>query len=202
MTAEMWLIAAVRVAGSLPVLRWPFAGAIIAMLVDLSDLFIMYFVHLGGVHNYQEFDKYLDQVYMLTFLAVALRWEPVPRAIAVALYVYRLAGVVAFEVVGGRDLLIVFPNVFEFWFVFVAGAKFFRLEAAQRDWRGEEDGLRRAAPALVPFRYSRAQLGLVLPLLLAAKLVQEYALHVGRWFDSFTTTDMFEWMWDGLSSFF
>ena len=128
MTWEMLIIAAVRVLGSLPVLRWPLAGAIIAMLVDLSDLFMMDLIHLGGVKHYQAFDKYLDQVYMLTFLAVALRWQPLPRNIAVALYLHRLVGFVVFEVTESRGLLLLFPNVFEFWFVFVAGLKFFRLE--------------------------------------------------------------------------
>ena len=193
MTTEMWLIAAVRVGGSLPVLRWPLAGAIIAMLVDLSDLFLRQWLDLGGVNNYQEFDKWLDQVYMLTFLVVALRWEPVPRAISIALYVFRLAGVIVFEVTDERDLLLAFPNVFEFWFVFVAALKFFRLEAGDRDWRTGEAP--RAAPALVPFRYDVRHLALVLPVLLGAKLAQEYALHVGRWFDTFTVNEMLVWLW-------
>jgi len=192
MTTEMWLIAAVRVGGSLPVLRWPLAGAILAILVDLSDLFMRQWLDLGGVRNYQEFDKWLDQVYMLTFLAVALRWEPVPRAISIALYAFRLAGVVVFEVTDERDLLLACPNVFEFWFVFVAALKFFRLEAGDRR---EEPLLARAAPALLPFRYDVRHLALVLPVLLGAKLAQEYALHVGRWFDSFTVNEMLEWLW-------
>ena len=40
MTLEELIIAAVRIAGSLPVLRWAFAGAILAILVDFSDLFM------------------------------------------------------------------------------------------------------------------------------------------------------------------
>lgn len=34
MTLEVFVIAALRIAGSLPVLRWALAGAIIAILVD------------------------------------------------------------------------------------------------------------------------------------------------------------------------
>jgi hypothetical protein len=74
MTAEMWIIALVRVAGSLPVLRWPFYGSILAILIDLSDLFLMNLLDLGGVRDYQTFDKALDQVYMAAFLFVAWRW--------------------------------------------------------------------------------------------------------------------------------
>src|SRR5207245_11495995 len=71
MTLEEIIIAVVRILGSLPVLWWPFPGAIIAMVVDLSDLFMMNLIHLGGVRDYQSFDKYLDQVYMATFLIVS-----------------------------------------------------------------------------------------------------------------------------------
>ncbi len=196
MTTEMWIIAAVRIAGSLPVLRWPLAGAIIAMLVDLSDLFMMNLIHLGGVKNYQSFDKWLDQVYMLTFLVVALRWQAAPRNMAIALYTYRMAGFVAFEITQSRDLLLFFPNVFEFWFVFVAALKQFRLEEQRPAARSRVPGLR----FLVPFRYSRAQFATVGVVLLAGKLLQEYALHVGRWFDGFTAVEAVEAIWEFLIS--
>ena len=187
MTTEEIIIAVVRVVGSLPVLIFPFPGAILAMLVDLSDLFLMNLLDEGGVTDYQEFDKWLDQVYMFTFLVVALRWQGTPRNIAVGLYAYRLIGFVAFEVTQERDLLIFFPNLFEFWFVFVAGAKFLRLDER---WRGQP-----RLRGLVPFRYTSGQLAAVLPVLLAVKLLQEFALHVGRWFDSFTAVEAVEWLW-------
>ena len=187
MTTEEIIIAVVRVVGSLPVLIFPFPGAILAMLVDLSDLFLMNLLDEGGVTDYQEFDKWLDQVYMFTFLVVALRWQGTPRNIAVGLYAYRLIGFVTFEVTQERDLLIFFPNLFEFWFVFVAGAKFLRLDER---WRGQP-----RLRGLVPFRYTSGQLAAVLPVLLAIKLLQEFALHVGRWFDSFTAVEAVEWLW-------
>jgi len=131
MTTEMWIIAAVRVAGSLPVFRWPLAGAFIAIFVDLSDLFLRDWIDLGGVKDYQRFDKSLDQVYMATFLLVALRWQPIARNIAVALYVFRLVGSIAFELTGERAVLILFPNAFEYWFIFVATLKQFGWEKAE-----------------------------------------------------------------------
>ncbi len=56
MTLEMLLIAVVRIAGSLPVLRWGFVGGLIALLTDLSDLFLKNLIDLGGTRDYQEFD--------------------------------------------------------------------------------------------------------------------------------------------------
>jgi hypothetical protein len=174
MTWEMLIIAAVRVSGSLPVLRWAFIGGIVALLVDQSDLFMMNLIHLGGVTHYQPFDKYLDQVYMLTFLAVAFRWEGVPRTIAVGLYGYRMVGFLAFEMTGSRDVLLFFPNVFEFWFLFVAGLKYFKVD----------------------FDYSRTQLAVCGAVLLPAKLFQEYALHYARWLDGFTAVEAVEAIWE------
>jgi hypothetical protein len=128
MTTEMWLIAAFRIAAALPVLRWPLAGAFIAIFADLADLFLREWLDLGGVKDYQRFDKWLDQAYMLTFLIVALRWEALPRNIAVALFVFREIGVIAFEITGDRDILVIFPNLFEYWFIFIAALKTFGWE--------------------------------------------------------------------------
>jgi hypothetical protein len=178
MTREEIIIAIVRVAGSLLVLRWAFVGGIIAVLTDLSDLFLMNLLDLGGVSNYQTFDKYLDQVYMLTFLIVALRWAPVPRNIAIVLYLYRLAGVIAFEVTGTRDILLAFPNVFEFWFLFVASLPHWR-----PGWR---DTKRNVTLALV--------------VLTVLKLGQEYVLHVGRFLDGFTAVEAVQAIWHWLTS--
>ncbi|MDA1278836.1 MAG: hypothetical protein O3B95_02170 [Chloroflexi bacterium] len=57
MTLEQLVIGLIRIAGSLPVLRWAFAGALIAIVVDFSDLFWMGVLDLGGLRNYQAFDK-------------------------------------------------------------------------------------------------------------------------------------------------
>ncbi len=176
-TLEMAIIAAVRVAGSLPVLRWPLAGAIIAIGVDLSDLFLMNLLDLGGVHSYQGFDKVLDQVYLAAFLVVAFRWTAIARNVAVGLYLFRLAGFFVFEVTGQRAVLLVFPNVFEFWFVLSAGLL---------HWRPGHAFSRRSAASW-------------LAILTALKEFQEYALHVGRWLDGFTAVEAVQAIWDAVT---
>ena len=67
LTYEEILILFVRTLGSLPVLFFPFIGSIFAIIVDLSDLFIMNFFHLGGVSDYQRLDKFADIFYMTLF---------------------------------------------------------------------------------------------------------------------------------------
>ena len=126
MAIEQLIIAAARIAGSLPVLRWAFFGAILAIVVDFSDLFMMNLIDFGEVWDYQTFDKWIDQVYMLTFLWVAVRqWDGPGRTVAVWLFAFRAIGFIAFEFTGDRAILFLFPNVFEFWFVAIA---------AQRHW--------------------------------------------------------------------
>src|SRR5207244_10879205 len=132
MTLEVLVIAAYRILGSLPVLRWPFAGALLSVAVDLFDLLLINLMGFGGIPDYQTLDKYLDQFQLFLFLVVALRrWQGTERNVAVGLYVYRLVGFAAFEVTGQRALLLAFPNVFEFWFIAIDG-----LHAAGRtvDW--------------------------------------------------------------------
>ena len=126
MTAEELLITVARVAGSLPVLVWPFAGAIVAIMVDLADLFMMNLLDLGGVSDYQSLDKRLDLVYMAMFLVVVLRWNGTSRSVGIGLFAYRIVGVAAFEITNEREVLLFFPNVFEFWVLFVAAAARFR----------------------------------------------------------------------------
>ncbi|MDA1297941.1 MAG: hypothetical protein O3B04_08095 [Chloroflexi bacterium] len=175
MTVEQLVIGLIRVAGSLPVLRWAFAGALIAILVDFSDLFWQGWLDLGGLGDYQSFDKLLDLVYMATFLVVALRWHGPARSVAIWLFAFRIIGVVVFELAESRTVLLFFPNVFEFWFVGMA---------AQRHWWPE-------------FRLTRIRVGLLLLVALALKMGQEWGLHGGRYLDKYVATDLVAdwWRW-------
>jgi hypothetical protein len=169
-TLEVLVIAAIRVVGALPVLRWPLAGGLLAILVDLSDLLLRDVLDLGGTPDYQSFDKWADQVYLACFLVVALRWSGPERSVAVALYAFRLVGFVVFDLTGARDLLLLFPNVFEFWFILVAALHRFR-------------------PG---FTWRPLPLALSLAALLALKEMQEWALHGARLFDSLSSLEFLD----------
>jgi len=167
MTLEVVVIGLVRVLGSLPVLRWALAGGILAILVDLSDLLLRDTLDLGGIPDYQSFDKWADQVYMACFLIVALRWHGIERSVAIGLYAFRLVGFVAFEVTGARSLLLLFPNVFEFWFLLVAALHHLRR----------------------PVEWHPAALVSALAILTGLKEVQEWSLHGARLFDGISSLD-------------
>lgn len=145
--------------------------------MDLADLLVRDVVDLGGLPDYQSLDKWVDQVYLGCFLLVALRWHGMERTIAVLLYLYRLVGFAAFELTGTRELLFIFPNVFELWFLVVAAIHHFR-------------------PGFV---WSLPWLGVTLGALTAVKELQEWALHVGRVFDGFSSLDALGSMWAWLT---
>ncbi|MCU0506644.1 MAG: hypothetical protein MUE82_12930 [Chloroflexi bacterium] len=176
MTPVVVIVGLYRIVGSLVVLRWPFWGALLAIAVDLTDLLLLDLLvpaGLGPWPDYQALDKWADQVYLLAFLYVAIRdFRPLEKRIAIALYLFRLAGFVAFELGAPRELLFLVPNLFEFWFVAVVFMARFR-------------------PG---FTWTPARAAAVLAGLLGAKLVQEWALHVARLFDSFTFLEALDWI--------
>ncbi|GIT70171.1 MAG: hypothetical protein Ct9H300mP27_12750 [Chloroflexota bacterium] len=79
MSIEEVIILGARFIGSLPVLRWAFAGALIAILVDFSDLFMMNLIDLGGVRDYQSFDKRGPHFLYIIFHVSGLRWPSMQR---------------------------------------------------------------------------------------------------------------------------
>src|SRR6266850_7269112 len=171
MTWQIAVFVAYRVATALPTLRWPLAGSLLAIVADFCDLFLMNAI--GGIEDYQRLDKLCDLAYMLVFLRVAFDWKGLERGVAVGLFAYRMIGEVVFELSGARWTLLVFPNVFEFWFIAVAALHLYRPGAAlsRRD----------AATAFVA--------------LLIGKEAQEYFLHFDRFLDNFTAFDAVTGIW-------
>ena len=176
----MWSVVvfgAYRLVTALPLLRWQPAGAFIAIVGHLYDLFLLYFI--GKNWNYQLLDKDFDLFYMTTFLVAAHRWKGPERGIAAGLFAYRMIGFVAFEATHWRPVLILFPNVFEFWFVAIAAVRHF----------------------MPSYQVTAPRLATMLSAATVAKLGQEYALYVGRWFDAFTIMDFLGSVWHTLAPF-
>jgi len=157
-TGEL-IVIAIRLFVPLLILRYWLVGGIVAMLADAFDVIIIELVGMGGFGNhYEQTDKLLDSYYYCLELTVALKWmSPWVRLPALMLFGYRLVGAVLFEVLDVRALLIVFPNLFEHWWIYcVVVMKWF--------------------PSLVPRGWRSTLIPLVL--LLIPKMAQEYLLHV------------------------
>ena len=171
MTWQIGVFVAYRVATALPTLRWPFAGSLLAIVADFCDLFLMNAI--GGIEDYQRLDKLGDLAYMLVFLRLALGWTGPERRVALGLFAYRMIGEVAFELSAARWTLLVFPNVFEFWFIAVAALHHYRPGAA----------------------LSRRDTVVAIVALLLGKEAQEYFLHFDRFLDNFSAFDAVTGIW-------
>lgn len=139
----------------LSILRWPLAGALASMLADAIDVVLIEVIGLDGFDHYAALDKGLDLYYLSFEAFVSLRWEPLAKWTSLALFAYRAVGVVVFEATQVRALLLVFPNVFEnFYLLYLA--------------------LRKLMPA---YALTPPRLVALLLLALVPKLAQEYLLH-------------------------
>ena len=113
--------------GGVPFLlfRWQFAGGLLCILGDASDSILQ---DALGVHplsgHYHQIDKSFDIYYLLFEAVVAYRWvDPLARWTALALFGLRAAGVVFFELTEFRGTFLFAPNVFENFYLFVAGMR-------------------------------------------------------------------------------
>lgn len=162
-------VLAIRLVAPLAVLRWRLAGALLAIAADAIDIVIFQMTDFPSF-GYHQTDKLLDMYCLALFLFVTMRWESSVRVFAAALLAYRATGVVLYEVTDARVLLFVFPNVFEFFYLFNAA----RLSVART------------------YAMSVRRCVLWTAVLLVPKLGQEYALHYAEWLDQWVAADIIE----------
>jgi hypothetical protein len=117
------MIVAVRGIVPLFIFRWPFWGAIACIPADAFDSVIQ---DALGVHplegHYHNVDKVFDLYYLGIEAIVASRWEDtLARSTALVLFGLRLLAVVLFEITGSRGLFLIGPNIFENFYLFIAG---------------------------------------------------------------------------------
>jgi len=166
MTLEELIISVVRIFASLVVFKFNFFGAILVILIDFSDLFMMNLITLGGVRNYQFLDKFLDLFYIVYFLIITLRWEKLLRNISILLFIFRILGFVLFEFFQNRLILFIFPNVFEFWFLGIT------------------------LLFLLKSNITNRKIIIVLVVTTLLKMTQEYILHVWKVLDNYRAIDV------------
>jgi hypothetical protein len=99
-----------------------------ALVLDAADgslLEHLTSIDTGPAGPYQSFDKALDIYYLaIAYLATMRNWTSAPAfRIGRFLFYYRLVGVVAFEALDSRAMLLLFPNTFEFFFIAYEGLR-------------------------------------------------------------------------------
>lgn len=152
------LIVAVRGLMPLLIFRWQFVGGLLCILADASDSILQ--DALGAeplAGHYHIVDKSFDTYYLLVEAIVAYRWlDPLARWGAVALFVLRACAVGFYELTEIRQTFFFGPNIFENFYLFVAGMR--SIDPAFRigSWR---------------------QLTLIIVCVGAPKVLQEYVMH-------------------------
>ena len=124
---EQALIAAIvlsRLLVPLLIPRWPLV-IIVALVLDAVDgslLDAFTSVDVGPDGPYQSFDKALDIYYLaIAYVSMMRNWTSnAAFRIGQFLFYYRLVGVLAFELLDSRAMLLLFPNTFEFFFIVYA----------------------------------------------------------------------------------
>lgn len=100
------------------IFRHPLLGGVVSVLIDAVDANIVRL--MGGTFpDYQQLDKCLDTYYLFFELVVSLGWDHrLAKQTSVILFLYRAVGVVLFEITNTRVFLFLFPNLFEYFFLF------------------------------------------------------------------------------------
>mgnify|MGYP007061394021 CR=1 FL=1 len=159
-TIPLIITSALRLLVPLLILKHPFFGVVASLFIDFVDLG---FLNLFGIKYfdfpaYQQWDKILDTYYLFLAFSVSLRWtNPLAKRINVALFLFRLLGVVLFLLLQKDVLLFLFPNVFEHFFLYYLGYVYL--------YKRE------------PFT-SVEKLVVTVAILAGIKLFQEYVLHI------------------------
>lgn len=111
-------IVALRFIVPLFIPRYPVPAILLALVIDAVDQTVFAFFDVEPP-NYQSYDKALDIYYLaIAYISTIRNWIIKPAFItSQALWYFRLVGVLLFELTGLRLVLFLFPNVFEYFFI-------------------------------------------------------------------------------------
>lgn len=151
------IVITLRLILPLTIFRWPLFGGLLTMAADALDVVLITYLNMGDFQNYASLDKYLDMYYLSMEFFVSLFWRnKLARGTSIILFFYRTVGFVLFEVTKIRLFLLLFPNLFENFYLFYLAYK----KVIKKD----------------PIT-SYKNLFLILFILLIPKMIQEYILH-------------------------
>lgn len=141
------------------IFRFPFPAIVASLLVDAVDKAVLSAFTDLNLENYQSYDKALDVYYLaLAYIATIRNWSNLYAfRVGRFLWYFRLVGSTLFELTGLRFMLLVFPNTFEYFFIWI--------EAIRSRWSTA--------------RLTRASiLGAAAVIWIGIKLPQEFWIHV------------------------
>ena len=163
-----WAIAITRFLLPLTIPKYPLPGILASLILDAVDQTIFQQFPSLNLEGYQGYDKALDIYYLtIAYISTLRNWENhFAFRISRFLFYWRLIGVALFELTHLRPLLLIFPNTFEYFFIFY--------EAYRLRWE--------------PKRMSKKlAIGAAVAIWIVIKLPQEYWIHIAQ-------TDTTDWI--------
>src|SRR5688572_8080337 len=123
--AVLVLVIAARFFVPLAIPRYPIPAGIAALVIDGVDQTIFQVFTTLPLAGYQSYDKALDIYYLsIAYLSTMRNWTNLTAfAMSRFLFYYRLVGSLLFELTQVRALLLLFPNTFEYFFLFYEGVR-------------------------------------------------------------------------------
>ncbi len=116
---EIFILTFLRLLIPLTIFRWPILGIFASMYFDLQDFNYLTIRTEQDMVNYQTWDKFMDIYYLTIAFITTLRWKEIlAKKLSIFLYSYRALGVLILFFFHERFLLVIFPNLFENFFLF------------------------------------------------------------------------------------
>jgi hypothetical protein len=115
-----WIVAVARFLVPLSIPRFPLPGILASLVLDAVDQTIFQQFPGLDLSIYQGYDKALDIYYLsIAYISTLRNWKNLfAFQVSRFLFYWRLVGVVLFELTQLRPLLLIFPNTFEYFFIF------------------------------------------------------------------------------------
>jgi len=157
----MLLVVGARLFVPLFIPKYPLPAGILALVIDGVDQTIFQAFTTMQLDWYQSYDKALDVYYLsIEYLSTMRNWINLYAfRMSQFLFYFRLVGVLLFELLHLRALLLLFPNTFEYFFLFY--------EAVRLRWN--------------PKRLSAAAvIGAAFAIWVFIKVPQEYWIHIAQ----------------------
>jgi hypothetical protein len=118
--AVVWCVVITRFVLPLWIPKFPLPAILACLIVDAFDQSVFQTFTDADLTNYQSYDKALDIFYLtVAMLSMYRNWNNRSALhVGRVLFYLRLLGVMWFELSDRRVLLFIFPNAFEYFFVF------------------------------------------------------------------------------------
>ena len=158
--AVLVIVVAARFLVPLGTPRFPLPAILASLVVDAVDQTVLAAFDVEP-DNYQQYDKALDVYYLaIAYISTIRNWvDRTAFRVGQFLWYYRLIGVLVFELTLARPFLLIFPNTFEFFFIFY--------EATRLRWE----------PSRLP---RRSVIIVAAGIWIFVKLPQEWWIHVAQ----------------------